>query len=410
MTPTPLCDRPAGARSLSSLLAATLVLVLVPLASLHATLRPASAADAPSVPASASAAWLTGLLTDGERMVRRDLAIDDVDLTLDVLLGLAASDAAGDVQRRMLAWFAREIGTHVGTASDAVHVAVTAKGALAAMALGADPRAVGGEDLVALLVGRVGDDGRVSDRGALGDLSSTASQSFAVLALARAEVDEATVRSASDLLASVACEDGGFPDELVSATCASSLTATALAVQALATVGGHDAAVRAGAAAIAARLDATAFDEDLPQGWQLGLAAQALRAAGDLPRAATVTEGLLAALDGCDGQASGALLDPSDPVRATIGALLAASGATLATLDGTASTQDAPPLDCTPADAREDDGGAVAAPSPSAGSDTGVDDGSSRRSRAVPAFVAALLLVALLGAGVPALRRMRRDR
>ena len=136
----------------------------------------AAGAAPTAVPPEATAAWLAGLLTDDERMVSRDFGIDDVDLTLDVLLGLAASGSAGDTQTRVLAWFARDIAEHVGTASDATYVAVSAKGALAAMALGADPRDVGGEDLIALLTARIDDEGRVRDRGVLGDLSSTTSQ------------------------------------------------------------------------------------------------------------------------------------------------------------------------------------------------------------------------------------------
>lgn len=367
-------------------------------------------ADAPTgvatVPPAASAAWLADVLTDGERMVSRDFGFDEVDLTLDVLLGLAASGAAGDVQERVLAWFTRDIAEHIGTAVDATYVAATAKGALAVMTFGADPRAVGGVDLIALLDDRVGTDGRVRDRGVLGDLSSTTSQALAVLALARAGADPVVTARASTMLAGTACDDGGFPAEFAVTPCTSALTETALAVQALAAAGGHDDAVRSGAAAIALLLDAGTLDERTPQGWQHGLAAQALRAAGESERAAGLTDALVTALDGCDGQASGALLDPLDPVRATVGVLLASSGATLTTLDGSSSSPDARPLDCTPA---VTDDGTVAADVIAPADDDAEAEGPTS-SRTAPVLIALTLLVALVSAGFPLVRRARQER
>jgi hypothetical protein len=356
------------------------------------------------VPPAASAAWLAALLTDGERMVSRDFDIDDVDLTLDVLLGLAAARSASVEQQRILTWFSAGVAEHVGTAASATYVATTAKAALAAMAIGADPRVIGDVDLVALLLGRVDTNGRVTDRGGLGDLSSTASQALAVLALDRAGADAATTARAAAFLAATACADGGFAAELDTDACTATIVPTALALQALAATGGHDDALAAADAALAGMLEGGMLDAAAPEGWQLGLASQALRAVGEEDAAQRLADALIDRLDGCDGQASGALLDDRDPVRATIGVLLAASGATLTTLSNAGPTAGAPLLDCTASAASEPDATQSATPG---------DDASAEMTEVgtglTPVAIGLVLLALVTVAGLPVIRRLRAE-
>jgi hypothetical protein len=395
----------APRRRATSLTALALSVALPLAMTTGAGLPVARAADAADrVPAAVSAAWLAALLTDGERMVSRDFDLDDVDLTLDVLLGLAAARSAGIEQRRILAWFSDGVADHVGTAAEATYVATAAKGALAAMAVGADPRAVGGVDLIALLAGRVGASGRLTDRGTLGDLSSSASQALAVLALHRAGADPTVTARAATFLAGTACADGGFAAELDADDCSASIVPTALALQALAAAGGQDEVLATGTATLLALLDTGVRDPDVPEGWQLGLAAQALRALAEPDAAQQLTELLLDRLDGCEGQASGALLDEQDPIRATIGALLAASGTTLSTLGDDASTAGTGLLDCALT-------AAETAPVPTEPSGDGdpdvVPDGGAGPT---PIALGLTLLVLLAVAGVPVLRRLRAER
>jgi hypothetical protein len=391
-------------RRIATSMALALVLLPPPASTTAALLPAARAADATApVPASASAAWLAALLTDGERMVSRDFDIDDVDLTLDVVLGLVAARSAGIEQQRILAWFSAGVEEHVGSAADATYVAVTAKAALAVMSTGGDPRVVGEVDLIALLLGQVGADGRVSDRGALGDLSSTASQSLAVLALDRAGADAATTGRAASFLARTACLDGGFSVELAGDVCAAGIVPTALALQALAATSSHDDVLARGTATLLALLDTATWDSGIPEGWQLGLAAQALRATGEDTAAQRLTATLIDRLDGCERQGSGALLDEQDPVRATVGVLLAASASTMSTLDGGAPAPVASLLDCS------------AAESPAAADlgEQGTDDTAATAADGgpglAPVAIGLVLLVLVAAVGLPVLRRLRAE-
>ena len=372
----------------------------------RATVQVANASDVstPVLP-SASAAWLAGLLTDGERMVSREFGIDDVDLTLDVALGLAAARSAGVEQQLILAWFSAGVAEHVGTASGATYVATAAKGALTAMAIGADPRSIGDVDLIALLLGRIGPDGRATDRGALGDLSSTASQALAVLALDRAGADAATTTRAATFLAGTACPEGGFAAELAADDCTAAIVPTALALQALAATGGHADTLVAATAALVTLLDTEVRDPDVAEGWQLGLAAQALRAVDEHDVARRLTEALTDRLDGCDGEASGALLDEGDPVRATVGVLLAVSGATLTTLNNAGSSGGATPLDCSTSEPPTE-----TAPIGGTGSDDAPEAAQEGRAALTPVAIGLGLLVLVAVARRTVLRRLRDER
>jgi hypothetical protein len=156
--------------------------------------------------------------------------------------------------------------------------------------------------------------------------------------------------------------------------------------------------------ALTGMLEAGLLDADAPEGWQLGLASQALRAVGEDDAAQRLTEALIVRLDGCDGQASGALLDEQDPVRATIGVLLASSGATLTTLSNAGPTAGEPRLDC-----------ATPAPSEPGPSDDGTSSGdtsaevSDGGAGLTPVAIGLVLLALVTVAGLPVIRRLRAD-
>ena len=377
----------------------------------------ASAQDATTaaeVPPAASAAWLAGLLGPDAVLVDPALGVEDVDATLDLLLGLVASGAAGEVRDAVADRLAADAEVHTGGTIDATFVSATAKLVLALDAAGRDPRDADGTDLVALLAGRVGTDGRATDRSALGDLSTPTSQALTVLALARAQADPALVLRTADALAVAACADGGVPAEFDADPCTTDAVATALTAAALAA---SAQATGADAALAAARDDALAVLLDLDaagvlEPWAAGLTATALRAAGRGPEADALATALAARVDGCDGGATAAVVAAEDPLRATVGVLLATGGSTLTTLVADAATVPASPLDCTtasdaeaggtdPADGPDDD--ASAGP---ANVDAAAAAGGSGGTAAV-LLAAAVLALAVL-AGVPVLRRARR--
>lgn len=391
--------------------AAALVAVLAGPAGALAATPPAD-----PVPPEASAAWLTDLLGPEDVFVDPALGIVDIDATLDILLGLVAAGLDVAAVDAVATRIATDVDVHTGATIDATYVSVTAKLILALAAAGRDPSDVGGSDLVALLAGRVGTDGRVSDRSALGDLSSPRSQALAVLALHRAGADPLLVLRAADALAVAACGDGGVPAEFDIQPCRTDTLTTALAAAALsaaADVAGADAALTGlRDDALAILLDAAA-DGDLDP-WSAGITATALRAADRGPEADELAGGLARRLDGCEGTATGAIVDPEDPLRATVGVLLATSGATLSDLS-TGTAAGPVPLDCTTDGDGTADGeageGVVADAGPTEDLAVSGNDATATRT-GVPAGVAVALAIAVLAlallAGVPVLRRARR--
>jgi len=391
----------------------------VALALAGATAGPAWAAEPPAgtVPSAASAAWLAGLLTDGA-VVDPALEVVDVDATLDLALGLVASGAAATTRDAVLDGLVADLDDHTGAALDATFVSATAKLVLVLAAADRDPRDAAGTDLVALLAGRVGTDGRATDRSDLGDLSTPRSQALAVLALVRTGGEAAVVVRAADALTLTACADGGVPAEFDAAPCTTDAVATALAAAALAAAAdatGADAALTAArddALAVLLALDAAG---DLDP-WAAGLTAAALRAADRGAEADAVTAALTAAVDGCDGDATAAVVRGPDPLRATVGMLLARSGATLTDLSAPGATPDAAPLACTSptdddASADDDpaagDAGGSAVADGTAGTPAATADADGPRAGVAVAVAAGVLVLAVL-AGVPVLRRARR--
>lgn len=368
-----------------------------------------------TVPPEASAAWLTGLLGPDGTVVDPALEIVDVDATLDLLLGLVAAGVDQASVDRVAARLAADVDVHTGATIDATYVSVTAKLILALDASGRDPTDIGGRDLVSLLAGRVGADGRATDRSDLGDLSSPRSQALAVLALERGGADPLLVLRAADALAVVSCGDGGVPAEFAVDPCATDLLTTALAAAALASaadVAGADTALAALRDDALTVLLAAAADD--PNPWVTGITVTALRAAGRAAEADDLADALAGLLDGCDASATAAVIGVDDPLRATVGVLLASSGATLSDLS-VRGTSGPTPLDCTGvADGAATDtpGSVDASASTGAGDPAAPADGDTPTRDAVPAGVAVALatgvLVLALLAGVPVLRRARR--
>jgi len=400
------------ARRAVALLLASFVSVVAPTPA-----RAQGAAEAVAVPSSATAAWLVGLLGPDAMVVDPALGIEDVDATLDLLLGLVASGAAGPTREAVADRLIADVASHTGTGLDATFVAATAKLALVLPAAGRDARDVGGTDLVALLSGRVGTDGRARDRSALGDLSTPRSQALTVLALARAGADPTVLLRAADALAGAACPDGGMPAEFDPASCTTDAPTTALAAAAFAAsasgVGADVALADARDAALGVLLARDAAGDLDP--WSAGVTTTALRAVGRDAEADAIADGLTSRLDGCSGGATAALID-ADPLRATVGALLAASGATLIDLTADGAGPPAAPLDCTPdaaagtgaAEGSGATGGSGASDEAASGgtSDGAAADAASRR--VTPAVVAVAVLGMVLLAGIPVVRSARR--
>ncbi len=382
------------------------------LASALLAVAPAAASASGPVPPAASADWLVGLLGPEDAVVDPALGVVDVDATLDLLLGLVASGAAGDALGAVADGLAADADLHTGGTLGATFVSATAKLVLALDAAGRDPRDAGGIDLVALLAGRVGTDGRATDRSDLGDLATPSSQALTVLALDRAGVDAAVVLRAADALAVAACADGGVPAEFDADPCAPDPVATALGAAALAAAA--DAA-GADAALAAARDDALRLLLDLDASgdldpWAAGLTATALRGADRGAEADALADGLAALVDGCDGGATAAVVAAEDPLRATVGVLLAGAGTTLRELDAAAATAGAATLDCTAA--TEGDDASAAADTADVDdvgpASEGEDVTASGAGRPPAAVLAAAVLAAAVLAGLPVLRRARR--
>ncbi len=399
---------PAGVRSVgpAALLSAFVLATASPVAAASDPAVEPGTADA-TVPPAASAAWLVGLVGPGGVVVDPALGVVDVDATLDLLLGLVASGSGGEAVGTVAEALADGSSDHTGASIDATFVSATAKLVIALDAAGLDPRDVGGTDLVAALAGRVGADGRATDRSALGDLTTPRSQALTVLALVRTAAEPAVVARAADALVDAACPDGGLPAEFGADPCTADLGTTAFAAAALAAAAAADGAVAGLAtardAALTVLMRPGAADTDA---LAAGLTATALRAAGRSAEADAITSSLTARFDGCAGGATGALLPSDDPLRATVGALLAASGSTLTDLTVSTDGGTPAPLDCTPGEAVRSDS------TPTGGTDVtpdAVDDATSGTSsrRTAVAGATALLALALL-AGIPVLRRSRR--
>lgn len=346
----------ARSRLLGALLA-LLALLIVPVLS-----APAALAAPTEDPADAAAGWLARQLVEGERFEQDfgdGMVYADAGLTLDAVLAFTAAGSAGSSATAAMSWLAE--GTNLadyagdGTAfSDAGRLA---KVAYAELATGGDPADVGGTDVLARLTAQLGADGRFSDTPAGFDASNAFGQSFAVLALARTDggVPAAAVR----FLAGSQCPGGGFPLNYGQPACTSDIDATAMVVQALSVPRGDAPAAAAGVAWLVAQQGADGSFSGTgttatPNSNSTGLAAQALRAAGETTAADAAGRWLRGLQSGCTAAAGlqgaiaydGSGFDPGNGVRATAQAVLGLSGVGLAELDLSGAVPDAPALLC----------------------------------------------------------------
>jgi hypothetical protein len=187
--------------------ALTLATVLVP---------PAAVAD--ERPVAAGDSWLVRQLTDG--VVHNDqYDVDDVGLTIDTALALAAIDAPAGQLAEIRDGLAGAVDGYVqfdeGTQTG-YYAGSAAKALVAAQVLGADPSAFGGVDLVDATEDRVlaapPVTGRIADDSSYGDYANTIGQSFAARGLS--DAGSADAEAVVDFLLQQQCTDGGFRQDL----------------------------------------------------------------------------------------------------------------------------------------------------------------------------------------------------
>lgn len=158
----------------------------------------------------AGAAWLEGELTDGI-LVNRQYKTDDHSTTVDLAYALRAVAPDSAALPEITKALAAGADAYTSPGQD-VYAGSTGKLLSFAVDAGADPRAFGGEDLVAQLEGRTADKGaakgRISDKSQYGDYANGFGQAWAVRGLTLAGSDEAA--NARDFLLQQQCEAGFF--------------------------------------------------------------------------------------------------------------------------------------------------------------------------------------------------------
>ncbi|MEV5200043.1 prenyltransferase/squalene oxidase repeat-containing protein [Streptomyces sp. NPDC053720] len=259
---------------------------------------------APPAPVDMAAAtrWLTGALTDGERVVDEGATTANHMLTTEVVYALAAAVPKSPAARKAAAFLAAPAQTDAyayPAGKDGIpDASAAARLALVAEATGMDPRDFGGHDLLGDLVEYVcprdiGDGETIPGCLTKGDFRTTGqadAQAMGVIALLNGDVTPPA--DAVTRLTGLQCEDGGFTGILIRAGewCDSDASSTGLITLALERAGGHGAAVEKARAYLKkSQLPTGAWPSASylttgsagPTGW----AAQALRALGDTDRA-----------------------------------------------------------------------------------------------------------------------------
>lgn len=282
--------RRLGAVALTTALASGTALVAAP--------APAATGD----PASSSAGWLAGQLTNGV-IHNAQYDFDDYGLSLDVLFALKQLDAQPSQRRAVLDALANNPERYI-SAYGTRTAGGTGKLATAVELGQRNPRSFGGVNLISriksLLSTRSREVGRGVDSGA-GDYSNTIGQAWIVRALTGAA--DAKKTDATRFLLRQQCAAGFFRLTLESATGTSAYTcdgaasadrspsvdATALALQALEVakaggVTGLDDDIADAAGWLVRRQGYSGFftDQGTPNSNSTGLAASALEAAGRL--------------------------------------------------------------------------------------------------------------------------------
>lgn len=154
--------RAALATGTALAVAATTVLTVGGAASAAALTPPATADDRP---AAAGAAWVAGQLDDDGVLHNEQFEFDDIGLTIDAGLALAAVGGQGEALDQLGQGVAAGVGSYIQFGSDQ-YAGATAKAAALAQTLGADPRtyAEADVDLVERLESLVLTEGQVAGR------------------------------------------------------------------------------------------------------------------------------------------------------------------------------------------------------------------------------------------------------
>ncbi|MFI5864061.1 prenyltransferase/squalene oxidase repeat-containing protein [Streptomyces sp. NPDC051546] len=209
-----------------------------------------------SVDVAAATRWVTGKLTDGERVVDEGATAPNHFLTTEAVFALKAGDPDGPAAEKVADFLAAPAQTDAyayPAGKDKIPDATAAaRLALVAEATGKDPRAFGGHDLLGDLLAYVcprdiGDGENVEGCLTKGDFRTTGqseAQAMAVIALLNGGVTPPA--DAVNRLTGLQCEDGGFTSILIRSGewCDSDANSTGLITLALQRAGGHDAAVR----------------------------------------------------------------------------------------------------------------------------------------------------------------------
>ncbi|MGI8664434.1 MAG: prenyltransferase/squalene oxidase repeat-containing protein [Jatrophihabitans sp.] len=194
--------------------------------------------------AAAGASYLVTQLVDGDHLV--NAYGPDYGLTADLAIALAADGGQDRALAKVLGYLSAHVADYADPAGTSDYPGpyggAVGKLALLAEITGQDPHAFGGFDLLATLTGHVcaaaDSTGGCSAAGDFYQAFSGASQSLAVLALARGQVQPPA--AAVGRLEELQCLDGGFSSTLIVAggTCTSEVDTTGYALQALLLVPG----------------------------------------------------------------------------------------------------------------------------------------------------------------------------
>ncbi|MFJ3174743.1 prenyltransferase/squalene oxidase repeat-containing protein [Streptomyces roseus] len=212
---------------------------------------PAGKVDAP-----AAIRWITGKLTDGERVVDDGATAPNHFLTTEAVFALVSADPKSPAAKKAADFLATPAQTDAyayPAGKDGIPDATAAaRLALVAEATGKDPRAFGGHDLLGDLVKYVcprgaGDGDPIDGCLTKGDFRTTGqsdAQAMAVIALLNGGVTPPA--DSVNRLTALQCEDGGFTGILIrtGGWCDSDANSTGLITLALKREGGHEAAVQ----------------------------------------------------------------------------------------------------------------------------------------------------------------------
>ncbi|MEU7480784.1 LPXTG cell wall anchor domain-containing protein [Lentzea sp. NPDC042327] len=310
----------------------------------------AQAAEPPS-----AGTWLAGQFVGGDHLVKGPDLVDH-GLTADGVYGLAAAGVGRSTAVRAAAWLAEpeQFQYFAGDGEAESYVGGLVKLALVAQALGTDPHAFAGADLLERLAALREESGRYRDRTDPDyDQTNAFTQALAIIVLTRADQP---VAQPVAFQVSTQCADGGFPISFGQPVCKSDVDATAIVLQALQAAGEPTASARALDWLVAQQKADGGFPSAL-QGSNAnstGLAVGALVEGGRTAAADRAVAYLRSLQVGCAGPeaARGAIAYDSTgfevygAVRATTQAMLGLARKGLADVSFAGATPGVPAVDC----------------------------------------------------------------